>query len=88
MINLDENLNEVDDGLDNEPEGYWSVDDVPDNQLTMIEEKHTKQYVVDFNKVNTLEDVILIIKAMNLHILASEDGSGQFEEVFHMLKRA
>lgn len=56
--------------------------------FTVQGETKTKQYVVDIDKIKTLDDVILIIDAMNLHLLAKEDGTGQFGKVFHLLKEA
>jgi len=42
-----------------------------------------KSYRIDFDKVNTLEDVIKILKAMDLHIM--DDGSDRFEPIRDIL---
>ena len=70
----------------NETDEYWEDDKVEGPELKLADQ--SKQYVIDFEKVKTLDEVILILQAMNLHIIANPDGGGQFEEIFYMLKEA
>lgn len=68
-----------------EADNYWGS--VTKDAVTAGEEE-TKQYIINMDEVKTLDDVLLIIEAMNLHILAKPDGTGQFANVFHLLKEA
>lgn len=40
-------------------------------------------YVIDWDKVNTLEDVILLFKALNIRIQSHYE---KFDEIKHLLK--
>lgn len=40
-------------------------------------------YVVDWDKVNTLEDVITLLKGLNIHIQSHYE---KFSEIEHLLK--
>jgi len=59
----------------------------PDNKLDVSGHafvNNGKAYKIDFDKVNNLEDVILILKAMDLTVW--NNGEDRFENIKHMLK--
>jgi hypothetical protein len=43
-------------------------------------------YEIDFDKVNDLNDVIRILKAMKITFNASSEG--EYDEIMHLLKEA
>lgn len=57
-----------------------------DVKFTIMDSNEFTAYEVDFNKVRTVEDVIAIIKGLNIHISVPTGGANQFEHMMHLLK--
>lgn len=59
-------------------------------EFTLMDSSPRKEYSINYDKIQTLEDIVAVFKGMNLYVSISEEdlesGDHQFVGMMHLLQ--